>query len=76
MEPKGGGRIHIPIKPAEDSSPTYEASEDLSFQVSKLEDLIKGSVRMIDLVNLEKSIIHMENNMEKNMERIVKLIKN
>ena len=47
---------------------THE-SEDLDFQVSKLQYLIKDSTRMVHLVNLEN------NNMEE-MERIPKLIQN
>ena len=50
IEPKGGRRSHTPIKPLEDSSMTYDESENLTFHVSKLENLIKGSMRMIDLV--------------------------
>lgn len=42
MAPKGGGIIHTPIKPLEDSSLTYEESDDLSFRTSKLEELVKG----------------------------------
>ena len=67
MAPKGRRKIHTLIKPPKDSSLTYDESEDLYFMVSKLEDLIKGYVRMIDLVNLEERTRHMENNMEENM---------
>ena len=71
---------------------THEESVDLSFWVSKLEELIKGFkvelddlkkgfVRIVYLFNLQKI---MENNMEESMghmknnmmERIVKLIQN
>lgn len=85
MEPKGGGIIHSTTKRPKDSSMTYDESEDLSYRVSKLEDLIRGSnMRMIDLVNLEERMGHMveerigklENKMEENMARIFKLIQN
>ena len=46
MAPKGGGRSHTLIKPLEDSSMAYDESEDLSFWVSKLEELIKGYVKI------------------------------
>ena len=72
MEPKCCGIFHTPIKPRKDSSLSYDESEDLSFQVSKLEDLIKGTVRMIYLVNLENKM----NNIEENMKRITKLMQN
>ena len=87
MAAKGGGRIHTPIKPLEDSSLTYEESDDLSFQTSKLEELVKGFVRKVDLDDLkgelEKMIegfvrmvdlVNFENKMEENMERIAKLV--
>ena len=48
MEPKGGGRCDTLIKPPEDSCMTYDKSEDLSFEVSKLEELIKWSTRIVD----------------------------
>ena len=68
MDPKGGGIIHNPAKPLEYSSITHEESEHLSFQVSQLEDLIKGFVRTIDLFNLEermeKRMGHVYNKME------------
>ena len=52
MAPKGCRRSYTPIKPLEDSSMTYDESEDLSFQVSKLEEIIKMFVRTMDLANL------------------------
>lgn len=48
----GGGRIYTPTKPPEDS-PMNQKKRDISFRVSTLEDLIKGTVRMLDLVNLQ-----------------------
>ena len=41
ITPKGSGKNHTPLKPPEDSSPTYEEMEEISFRVSKLEDMIK-----------------------------------
>ena len=49
IPPKGSGKNHTPIKPLEDSSLTYNKSEDISFRVSKLEDMIKGMVSKDDL---------------------------
>ena len=69
----------------------HEESEHLSFRVSQLEDMIKGSMRIIYLFNLEHRMVkkmghmedmmgHMENmmgHMENTMvERIVNLIHN
>ena len=56
MPPKGSGKNHTPLKPPEDSSPTYEEKEDISFRVSKLEDMIKGSVKIDDFVKLEEKM--------------------
>ena len=58
---RGGGIIMTTSKPLEDSLMTLEESEDLSFQVSQLQYLLKESVRIIDLFNLEE---RMENSME------------
>ena len=58
---KGGGIIYTLDKPLEDSPMTQEESEDLSFQVSQLEDLIKAYARIINLFNIEDM---MENKME------------
>ena len=66
--PKGGGTNHTPLKSPEDSPLTYDESEDLSFLISKLEDMIKGCLKTIDLLNLEERMGHMENMMEENMK--------
>ena len=42
MAPKCGETSHNSIKRLEDSSMTYEESDDLYFQTSKLEELFKG----------------------------------
>ena len=49
MSPKGSGKNHTPLKPLEDLSLTYNESEDISFRVSKLEDMIKGMDSKDDL---------------------------
>lgn len=36
---------------------TFDESENLFFRVYKLEDLIKGIARIVDLVNLENKIM-------------------
>ena len=54
MAPKSGGRIHTPTKPLEDSSMTYDEEQDLYSQMSKLEQEIKGLVKMVDLTNLNE----------------------
>lgn len=56
MEPKGGERIHTPIKPLEDSSMTHEESDDLYFCTSKLEELFKGFGRKVDLDDLKEEL--------------------
>ena len=52
MPLKGSGKNHTPLKPHEDSCLAYDEMEDLSFRVSKLEDMMKGVVKSVDLVNL------------------------
>ena len=83
MAQKSGGIIHTLTKPPLDSSMTYDESENLYFWVSKLEYLIKGSMRMVNLINLEinmeERMGHRENKVQlidNNIERIVKLIQN
>ena len=48
ITPKSSGKNHTPLKPVEDSSPTYDEMEDNSFRVSMLEDMIKGNVKIDD----------------------------
>jgi predicted RNA-binding protein len=45
----------------------HKESEDISFWVSQLEDLVKGFVRRVDLENLKKEL-------EKQMEGLVKTL--
>ena len=56
MSPKWSGKNPTPLKPLEDSSLTYEEMEDISFRVSKLEDMIKGNVKFDDYYNIIGSI--------------------
>ena len=60
MPPKGSGKNPTPLKPPEDSSVTYDEMEEIYFRVSKLEDMIKGNVKMDDLVKLEKKMASKE----------------
>ena len=53
-------KYHTPLKPLEDSSPTYDEMEDISFRVSKLKDLIKENVKIDDLVKLENKMASKE----------------
>ena len=50
-----------PSKHPEDSSMTYEESEDMSFRVSELEGLAKGFVSTRDL---DKSMFKLEKHMK------------
>ena len=56
MPPKCSGKNHTPIKPLEDSSLTYDKIEDISFRVSKLEDMIKGIVVMDELFKFKNKM--------------------
>ena len=56
IPPKGSGKNITPLKPLEGSSPTYKEMEDISFRVSKLEDMIKESVKIDDFAKLENKM--------------------
>ena len=56
MTPKWSGNNHTPLKPLEDSFLTYEEMEYISFRVSKLEDMIKESVKIDDFAKLENKM--------------------
>ena len=43
-----------------DSSPTYNEMEDIYFRMSKQEDMIKGNVKINDLVKMEKKMASKE----------------
>ena len=60
IPPKWSGKNHTPLKPPGDSSLTYEEMEDISFRVSKLEDMIKGNVKIDDFAKLEKKMASKE----------------
>ena len=60
IPPKGSAKNQTPIKPTEDSSPTYNEMEGISFRVSKLQDMIKGYVKIDGLVKLEKKMANKE----------------
>ena len=60
--PKWTGKNHAPLKPPEDSSLAYDESEDMSFRVSKLENMIKANVKMDDLVKLENNMASKKDN--------------
>ena len=89
MPPKKNATL---VKLPEDSSMTYDESEDMSFQLSQVESLVKGFVSKGDLeksMNSLKGDLRtleemMENEMQNTMghmednivERIVKLLQN
>ena len=56
IRPKWSGKNHTPLKTLEDSSPTCEEMEDISFRMSKLEDMIKENVKIGDFDKLENNI--------------------
>ena len=60
IPPKGSGKNHTPLKLTKDSSPTYDEMNDMSFRMSKLEDMIKGNVRMDELIKLENKMASKE----------------
>ena len=57
---KGSGQNHAPLKPLENSSPTYDEMEYISFRVSKLEDMIKLNMKIDDLIKLENKMASKE----------------
>ena len=61
MTPKGSGKNHTPLKSPKDSSSTYNGMEVISFRVSKLEYMIKGNVKIDDLVKLENKMVGKDN---------------
>ena len=56
MPPMGSVKNHIPLKPLEDSSLTYNESKDISLRVSKLEDMIKGMASKDDLKGIKEDL--------------------
>ena len=59
-----------PIKPPKGSSMTVVESEDLSFQTSKLQELVKGFVKKGDLDDLKGELM---NELEKGMGNMKKV---
>ena len=58
---RGGGRAQNPSKSPKYSSMTHDESEDMFFQVSQLQGLVKGFVIKVELDNLKRDL-------EKSME--------
>ena len=56
IPPKVSGNNRTPFKPLKDLSLTYEEIEDISFRVSKLENMIKGNVKIDDFAKFEKKM--------------------
>ena len=56
MQPKESGKNHTTLKPIDDSSSTYEETKYISLRVSKLEDIIKGNVKIDDFAKLKKKM--------------------
>ena len=71
---RGGGRTHDSTKSPEDSlMSTQEESDDISFRVSKLEDLFKGPMRTDELFNLEEMMVKRTGNMDNKMDNMDKI---
>ena len=67
MPPKKNG---TPVKQPEDSSMTYEESEDKLFWLSQMEGLVKG---LVSKGELDQSINKLRGDLEKNMQGLVKI---
>ena len=59
-----------PAKQPEDSSVTFDESEDMSFQLSRVEGLVKG---LVSKGELDQSINKLRGDLEKNMKGSVKI---
>ena len=57
-------------KKLEDSSVTFDESEDMSFLLSRMEGLVKG---LVSKGELDQSINKLRGNLEKNMQGSVKI---
>ena len=60
-----------PAKQPEDSSVTFDESEDMSFRLSQVEGLVKG---LVSKVELDQSINKLRGDLEKNMKGSVKTL--
>ena len=58
-----------PVKQLEDSSVTFDESEDMSFRLSRMEGLVKG---LVSKGELDQSINKLRGDLEKNMKGSVK----
>ena len=59
-----------PAKQPEDSSVTFDESEDISFRLSRVEGLVKG---VVSKGELDQSINKLRGDLEKNMKGSVKI---
>ena len=59
-----------PAKQLEDSSVTFDESEDMSFRLSRVEGLVKG---LVSKGELDQSINKLRGDLEKNMKGSVKI---
>ena len=59
-----------PAKQPEDSSVTFDESEDMSFRLSRVEGLVKG---LVSKGELDQSINKLRGDLEKNMKGSVKI---
>jgi hypothetical protein len=66
MPPK---KNSTPAKQPEDSSMTFDESEDMSFRLSQVEGLVKG---LVSNGELDQSINKLRGDLEKNMKGSVK----
>ena len=76
MVPKVCGEKHNLDKPLEDSSMTYDEEQYLSFWMSKLEQQIKGLVKIVYFDNLQGEFERRMGNLEKNIKDLAILIHN
>ena len=67
MPPKKNSTL---AKHPEDSSVTFDESEDMSFRLSRVEGLVKG---LVSKGELDQSINKLRGDLEKNMQGSVKI---
>ena len=56
MKPKGSGKNHTPLKPPEDSSPTYNKMEDISSRIEGIDEGYKTYIFILH-VSTQKEYI-------------------
>lgn len=76
MAQKGGGKNVTIVKPIKSSSMAIKENEDINFQMSNLVQQVKGSMKIVDLANLQGEFRRRMENMEKSMEKLVSLVRN